>query len=211
MAIRRTLAISVLPIVVIALVLAGKDLWITPEQQAQRLFNKGDYPTAARLFSDPMRKGIALYKAGEFEAAAYTFARLRTTEAQFNQGNAWMLHGQYDQAIAAYQSALQTKPEWALARDNMAIAEARKARLARSEDDAGGTGGMLGADEVVIDPDMDASQGSDQVNAEGAPSEEAANQTDVWLRRVQTRPADFLAARFQYQLALAEASEAESQ
>lgn len=194
-----------------ALLLAGKDLWITPEQQAQRQFDKGDYAGAAQQFANPMHKGIALYRAGEFEAAAYTFARLGSAEAQFNQGNAWMLHGKYDQAIAAYQLALKARPGWTAASDNMSIAEARKARLARSEDDAGGTGGMLGADEVVIDPDMDASQGSDQVNAEGAPKDEGGSMTDVWLRRVQTRPADFLAARFQYQLALTEASEAESQ
>lgn len=192
----------------VALLLAGKDLWITPEQQAQRLFDRGHYEAAAQQFTDPMRKGLALYRAGEFEAAAYTFARLRSPEARFNQGNAWMLRGQYDQAIEAYQSALQAKPNWPSALDNLAIAQARKARLARSEDDAGGTGGMLGADEVVIDPDMDPSQGSDQVNAEGAPADEPGSMTDLWLRRVQTRPADFLAARFQYQLALAEASEA---
>ena len=41
-----------------------KDLWRTPDQQAQRLFDAGDYAAAASLFTDPMRIGMSWFRAG---------------------------------------------------------------------------------------------------------------------------------------------------
>ena len=38
-----------------------RDLWLTPDQQAQRLFDAGDYAAAAARFSDPLRIGVAWY------------------------------------------------------------------------------------------------------------------------------------------------------
>jgi Ca-activated chloride channel family protein len=110
--------------------------------------------------------------------------------------------GQYEAAITSYESALSARNGWPEAEQNRAIAKARLAALAPPDDDAGGTGGMLEADEIVFDDSGRVSK-SDQEQVidagDQALSEEAMRA--LWLRRVETRPADFLAAKFNYQLA----------
>lgn len=177
------------------------DLWLTPEQQAQRLYDAGDYAAAAVRFTDPMRIGVAWYRAGEFQRAAASFGQLPSAEAAYNRGNALLLQGAYDQAIAAYDQALAQRPDWVLAADNRNLALARKQRLAPPDEDTGGTGGKLEADEIVFDD----SGRTDRAKTEQTTVDDTAGLTDaqlrdLWLRRVQTRPADFLRARFARQL-----------
>jgi len=178
------------------------DLWLTSDQQAQRLADSGDHAAAAELYSDPMRSGTEWYRAGEFERAAAEFGRLASAEAFFNRGNALIFRGQYEDAIQMYGRALQIQPNWVEAEENQQLAEARKAALERPDDDAGGTGGMLEADEIVFDLDAKSgpNQGEQTVDEGGGLRDDQLR--ELWLRRVETRPADFLAARFAYQFAL---------
>ena len=178
------------------------DLWLTSDQQAQRRADSGDHAAAAELYSDPMRRGTQWYRAGEFERAAAEFGRIASADAYFNRGNALVLQGKYEDAIQAYRRALQVQPNWSEAEENLQLAEVRMTRLERPEDDAGGTGGMLEADEIVFDLDAKSSpgQGEQTVNEEGGLRDDQLR--EMWLRRVETRPADFLAARFAYQIVL---------
>jgi Ca-activated chloride channel family protein len=177
-------------------------LWLTPAQQAQRLFEAGDYASAAQRFTDPMRAGISWYRASDFQRAAAAFGQLASAEAHFNRGNALLLLGEYDKAIDAFDAALQLRPGWSPALTNRDLASLRRARLAPSEDDAGGTGGMLGADEIVFDDTgrVDSAKGEQVVDDAAVMSD--TQMRELWLRRVETRPADFLQARFARQLAL---------
>ena len=138
--------------------------------------------------------------AGDFEAAAASFARDGSAEAVFNRGNALILLGEYQAAIQAFRRALQLRPDWRPAQTNLAIAEARLQALAPPEDDAGGTGGKLAADEIVFDLDgrTDNAKGEHEIQGSGPASDEELRA--LWLRRVQTRPADFLRVRFAQQL-----------
>ena len=178
------------------------DLWLTPDQRAQRLFDAGDPAAAAARFTDPMRIGAAWYLAGEFERAAAAFGQLASPEGEYNRANALLMQGKYDAAIAAYDQALQRRPGWKIAIDNRDLAVARKERLAPPEEDSGGTGGMLEADEIVFDDTgrTEKAKGT-QVSEEGAALTDAQTR-DLWLRRVETKPADFLRARFARQLDL---------
>jgi len=177
------------------------DLWLTPDQQGQRLFDQGRFEEAAERFTDPMRRGTALYRAGEFETAAAAFARVDSAEAALNRGNALVLLGSYEQAIPAFQRALQLKPGWSAAETNLAIAEARLRALAPPEDDAGGTGGRLEADDYVIDNSGRTDKSDQQQVEEGGQAGSDRELRALWMRRVQTRPADFLKVRFAQQLA----------
>jgi Ca-activated chloride channel family protein len=178
------------------------DLLLTPDQQGQRLFDRGDFAAAAQRFSDPERIGAALYRAGQFEQAAAVWGRSTTPEGAYNRGNALLLLGRYDEAMDSYRRALAQRADWAEARRNLELAALRKARLAPAADDYGGTGGMLEADEIVMDSSGRVAQsGSEQVlEAETGGLDDEALRA-VWLRRVETRPGDFLAIRFAYQLA----------
>jgi Ca-activated chloride channel family protein len=177
-----------------------RQLWLTTDQYAQKLSDAGEHNAAAELFTDPMRAGAEWYRAGEFDRAAADFGRLSSADAQFNRGNALVFLGKYESAIAAYEFALQARPDWLAADENLRIAKIRMARLDGPDDDAGGTGGQLAADEIVFDLDGSSGSGSGEETVEGDTGIGDEQLRELWLRRVETRPADFLAARFAYQL-----------
>ena len=195
----------ILPVLLLAAPLPASaagfsDWWLTPDQQAQRLQRDERYLEAAERFTDPMRKGVAYYRGGDFEAAAAVFGRIDTAQATYNRGNSLLLLGQYESAIASYEEALEQKPDWTLALENLAIAVARKERLAPPESDAGGTDGMLGADEIVFDDTGRVAEGGSEVEQTEAGAATDSELRATWLRRVQGDPADFLRTRFAYQL-----------
>lgn len=170
-------------------------LWFTPDQQGSQLMRQKQYVDAAAVFDDPMRQGIAWYRAGEFEKAAQAFARVTSAEGRFNLGNAWTMLGKYDKAITSYDEALAKRPEWQAAQENRALAAAR-AKLVESP---GGDFGdqLIGADEIVFDQNKPPGGQETEVTGDKAMSD--ATVQAIWLRNVQTNPADFLKAKFAYQ------------
>lgn len=187
------------------------DLWLTPDQQGQRLMDQGKYQEAAGKFTTPEQIGVALFMAGEFEDAATVLGRSRTAEASYNRGNAMVMQGLYEEAIESYQNALIKRPDWLEAEQNLQIARLRQEALAPPDDDYGGTGGQLEADEIVFDDAgrNKTSPGEEVLEASDQQQNEEAMRA-MWLRKVETRPADFLAARFNYQLVAREREAAES-
>lgn len=184
-------------IFLLAITWAG--LWLTPDQQGQRFFDREEYRKAAEAFVDPMRRGVAWYRAGEYKKAAASFGRLSTPEAKYNLGNTQLMLGDYDSAIASYDKALQDRPDWKEAQENRDLARAR-GELVKGE---GGDFGdqTLGADEVVFDKDKDRGGQETQVAGDKVTSDAAVQA--IWLRQVQTKPADFLKAKFAFQQAQA--------
>lgn len=181
------------------------DLWLTPDQQGQRLFDRGEYQRAAGKFTSPERIGAALFMAGDFKGAATVLGRSSSATAHYNRGNAHIMLGEYDAAIGAYQSALSIRGDWPQAKQNLQIAILRKQALAPPEDDSGGTGGMLEADEIVFDQSGRVNKSSSEQVIDAADQQLGEDaMRAMWLRKVETRPADFLAARFNYQLAVRE-------
>lgn len=188
-----------------AMALEWDDLWFTPDQQGQRLMDRGAYQQASEKFTTPERIGSALFLAGDFEKAASVFGRSDSAQSMYNRGNALIMLGQYDAAIESYQGALIKQPNWIDAEQNLQIAILRKQALAPPDDDYGGTGGMLEADEIVFDDTgrVNKSSNEELIDAADQPLGEDEMRA-MWLRKVETRPADFLAIRFNYQLATKE-------
>ena len=176
------------------------NLWLTPDQQGARLMARQRYAEAAQHFRDPLWQGTAFYRDGQFKEAAAVFARVDSPEAAFDRGNALLMQGKYSDAIASYDHALQRRPDWREAKANRDLAEARRQMLEPPQDDAGGTGGQMKPDEIVFDDRPQQSGDSKEVEivTGGEMSDEQLQA--LWLRRVQTRPADFLRAKFAYQL-----------
>jgi Ca-activated chloride channel homolog len=158
------------------------------------------YAEAAKRFHDPLWQGVALYRDGQFKEAAAAFARVDSPEAIFDRGNALLMHGKYSDAIASYDRALQLRPDWHEAQVNRDLAEARRQMLEPPKDDAGGTGGQLEADEIVFDDRPQQSSDTQQVEVVTGGQLTDEQLQALWLRRVQTKPADFLRAKFAYQL-----------
>lgn len=172
---------------------------LTPDQQGQRFYARGDFAEASNRFTNPMWRGVALFRQGEFKESAGIFAGMDTAEAAFNHGNALVMQGQYDAAAEQYARALELRPEWADATNNREIALARAAML--KQEGGEGTGGMLGADDIVF-TEGKSPPGAGDEQTEGGEAMSDEELRAVWLRQVQTKPADFLAAKFAYQQAM---------
>lgn len=170
--------------------------FVTPDQQGDCLLRRGRPKGAAVKYTDPMRQGVAWYRAGEFKDAAKAFARVPGAAGAFNEGNAFLMHGAYDDAVTAYDRALNEQPGWTAAEENRAIAVARRDRVKREGGDS--TGGKIDADGVVFDLNK---KGGQEIGDQGATPMSDAELNGLWLRRVQTTPGDFLRAKFAYQAA----------
>ena len=182
-------------------------LWRSPDRQGQLLMDQQNYLEAAEVFTDPMQQGNALFKAGEFKEALAVFNTIVTTDGKYNRGNCQMMLGKYDAAIELYDAVLTERPSWQPATTNREIALARKAALAPPTDDAGGTGGELGADEIVFDDRAKNSKSEEIVETDNGEPLSDDEMRALWLRKVQTKPADFLRAKFSYQYQRDEATQ----
>lgn len=177
---------------------------LTADQRGQLLYRKGDFAGAAETFTDPRRRGAALFRTGDFKQAAALFSGFDTAEGAYNHGNALVMQGLYEDAIPRYQRALQLRPGWSDAEINLAIAQEGAERLKKTGGDM--TGGQMGADEITFTkgdpPQPDAGE---EVVETPIPLDEASKRA-LWLRKVQTQPADFLRSKFAYQAAAMEES-----
>lgn len=171
--------------------------WFTPDQQGDYFLKHQRYQDAAKVYQDPLRQGIALYKAGQFKEAASTFLRVTGPEGAYNRGNALLLAGKYQDAIDSYRKALTQRPDWKDAEENLAIALVRKKRLETTGGDM--TGGQIKPDDFTFDKNKNPSGEKTTEIAGGEPMSDSDLRA-VWLRQVQTKPADFLRAKFAYQL-----------
>ena len=175
--------------------LTWSGLWFTPDQEGRRHFRRGEYAAAAAAYHDPMWQGIAWYRAGEFKRAAQVFGRVDSAEAHYNRGNALLMGGDYEAAVASYERALDMRPAWTEAEDNRALALTRGKEVEAKGADMGDQ--RLGADKIVFDKDARNEGQATEIAGGKALSDQELQA--LWLRRVQTRPADFLKAKFEYQ------------
>tara|TARA_R110002020_G_scaffold184517_1_gene381587 strand:- start:25622 stop:27337 length:1716 start_codon:yes stop_codon:yes gene_type:complete len=87
-----------------------EDLWYTKDYQGQKLSDQGDYAAAAERFEDPLRKGVAYFKAGNYEAAIQEFQSDTSAYGAYNLGLAYYENGDYDAAQVAFQDAVELDP-----------------------------------------------------------------------------------------------------
>lgn len=85
-----------------------RNLWQTPDQQGGAAFSDGAFKDAAQRFADPAWRASALYRAGDYAAAAEAFAAV--PGADYNRGNALARAGRLEDALAAYDAALKADP-----------------------------------------------------------------------------------------------------
>ncbi len=203
--VQATLVISVFTVAVVAwLSLAAGNsrslisLFLTADQQGQRLLRDGAYGEAAQRFVDPAWRATALFRAGELQDAAAAYGQMTSAEALYNQGTALIMHGKYQEAVEVLDRALSLKPDWQEALDNRGVAVARAERVKKEGGDM--TGGMLGADEYVFSDNKGSGGQPDRTVMSG--TQNPAEMRAIWLRQVQTRPGEFLKAKFAYQQAM---------
>jgi Ca-activated chloride channel family protein len=160
--------------------------WLTPDQQGRLYFQRGDFARAAAHFADPMWKGVALYRAGNFAAAIDAFALADTPESYYDQGNALARLGKYPQAVRSYEEALKRRPGWVEAKRNLALV--RKLIPPPKKEDYG-EAPDLPPDQIKFDDlGKKGKRGEVQLNA--------AQTAEMWMRNIQTSPAQLLRRKF---------------
>ena len=108
-------------------------LWHTPEQLADRALRSGHFEDASALAQDPLRRGAAHYRQGDYTAALADFEQATGAQASYNRGNTLARLGRYQQAIEAYQEALEAQPELQDAAANKKAVEDLLERMQRPQ------------------------------------------------------------------------------
>lgn len=101
-----------------------EDLWYTKDYQGQQLYDNNEYNEAGETYESSFHQGVAYYKAGNYDAAAQSFAKDSTANSLFNLGLSYTQMGQYDEALAAIELAAAMDPNNEAIQD--AIAETNK-------------------------------------------------------------------------------------
>jgi Ca-activated chloride channel family protein len=160
--------------------------WLTPDQQGRLYFQRGDFARAAAHFADPMWKGVALYRAGNFAAAIDAFALADTPESYYDQGNALARLGKYPQAVRSYEEALKRRPGWVEAKRNLALV--RKLIPPPKKEDYG--------EAPDLPPDQIKFDDLGKKGKRGEVQLSAAQTAEMWMRNIQTSPAQLLRRKF---------------
>lgn len=170
------------------------DWFLTSDQQGRIAYENRNFERAAELFADPMWRGRALYRDGQYAAAAQVYDRLDTPEAAFAKGMAHMRGRAYRDSIRAFEETLSLDPDYPDAAGNLATARQILDHVenTRAQSDTGEDTG-IGADDIVFD--NEAARGTEtQMDAEPGPDRMLT--ADQWMSFVDTRTGDFLRQRF---------------
>lgn len=99
------------------------DLWLTRDQQAQKLMATKNYKEAEERFQATGWKAAAAYRAKDYQKASELYTALGTDQGFYNAGNA-LAHAQaFPKALQAYEKALRINPHNKLALDNKKLIE----------------------------------------------------------------------------------------
>jgi len=172
------------------------DYFLTPDQQGRLAFERKDFDRAADLFVDPLWRGYALYRDGQYAAAIEVLDRVETAQAAFIQGMAGIKAQSYRAGVRSFETALARDPNYPHAADNLAIARRIVEYVEQvSEQSDTGDSAESGADKDVYDNDADRGQETEvPVSRDG--KAKGLLTSEQWMNTVDTRPADFLRQRF---------------
>jgi Ca-activated chloride channel family protein len=124
-----------------------EDVWARPDQQAVKALEQNDPKEAASLFEQPDWKGIAHYRAGDYEQAEQDFSGIDSPEGNYNRGNALAKLGKYPEAMVSYQAAIAQQPDHGDAKHNLDVlkkmledqqSESSKDKESESSDESSG-------------------------------------------------------------------------
>lgn len=193
------------------------NLWLTPDQQGQRLFNQQEYLQAAKHFTNPLYKGTAYYYASEFELAHSAFLEMQNDPSQnvrdyglYNAASALARQREYLAARNLLQS-LADKPS--LSKELRLDVEHNLKVLGDLVEDIN----RMSESQAGTEQEASTELGDNPQTAEGADEKtsaelmlkeqlsaddilESQELADKWLKRVEADPKYFLKNKFQIQL-----------
>ncbi|MFT6202024.1 MAG: Ca-activated chloride channel family protein [Candidatus Endobugula sp.] len=133
-----------------AYALSWDDLLLNKDQQAKQAFDNEDYSASGKLFTENDNhqwQGSAAYKNQDYQAAADAFAKGDTATDDYNRGNALSQLQRFDEAITAYDSALEKDPTLEDAQKNKALVKKIKEQQEKQKKQDKGKEGENGDDQ----------------------------------------------------------------
>lgn len=155
-----------------------KDLWQTKNQQANKALQAGDAEAAAEQFTDSAWKASAQYKAGDYENAAEHFSQINTADGHYNRGNALARGGQLDEAIKAYDKALEIDPTLQDATDNKNLVEQVKQQQENKDQQNGDDSEEGDEGEKQENSEQQSDENANSENSSESESESESNQSE---------------------------------
>lgn len=99
------------------------ELFLNSDQRGQQLLESGQAEQAAATFENPDWAAAANYRAGNYARALEHYNRGDDPDSWYNRGNSLARSGQLEDAIAAYDRALELAPDMEDAAFNKALLE----------------------------------------------------------------------------------------
>ncbi|MCL1048943.1 VWA domain-containing protein [Shewanella abyssi] len=188
------------------LVNAWYNAWLTPEQQGQMYFAKGQYVKAAAKFTDPLWKATAFYMAEDFKKAQIYFMRSDNAESLFGAANALAHQREYIAARQLYRQVVQQYPSFVPAQSNLQKLQKLIDDINRQSESQANTENE--ASKELGDEPQTSDGAEEKVSAEMLVQQTyTAEQllgddalTQAWMKRVEGDPRRFLATKFSLQL-----------
>lgn len=203
------------------------NLFFTQEYQAQKEYDSENYFEAAKKFEDPMRKGVAYFKAGDFISAQIAFEQDTTTNGLYNLGLTYAKLGQLQKSQEIFEKVLQQDPSNKNASSNLkhiisAIAELDELqpedaalnvegkRADNKENDS--PEDLSGGGQEATKEDMEKERNEETVETDKRKGKELDELPDdfksgqgeipknILMRKVDDDPALFLTKKFRYQI-----------
>lgn len=178
--------------------LEWRDLWQRQDQQAAEALRDGDIERARALARDPALRGAAAYRDEAWADAAEAFAERDAASAHYNRGNALAKAGQYQEAMEAYQAALQREPTFEDAQANLDALRNWLEQQPPQQQQQQGESGQDESSETQPDPQSEPSQSGEQGEStdadQAAESGESSQQDSSKTPNEPGEPSDELAS-----------------
>ncbi len=160
-----------------------QDLWQRQDQQAAKQFKQGQFDSALAAQSDQSKpwQGAAAYRKQDYQVAAELLEGLEDATSAYNLGNTYAQQGQYEQAIAAYDTSLSLDPASSDAKHNKDIIEklleqqSQQDQQSEQQDESGEESQQ--GDQA--EQQSDDSQSGEQDNSQDSNAESEQQETDA--------------------------------
>ncbi|PCD88424.1 vWA domain-containing protein [Vibrio mediterranei] len=190
------------------------DIWLTKDQQGQRLFAQQQYELAAKTFEEPYWRATAYYLSGDYISAQQYYMRVDTTASQLGAAASLAHQREYMAARQLYRDILDREPANVTATQNLELMERIIQHINEFSEGQLTSGEMEASKELGDKPqtaegvtqEVDPSLLQEQkLTAEDLLADSSVH--DKWMKRVNSDLSVFLTYKFHRQLEMGVATQ----